>query len=60
MEEIVIYKFQLEAMVDALRVTSNIHECQKGVTCHDRMVKQSLQYGRNALEGKKDKIVPYI
>lgn len=60
MEEIVIYKFQLEAMVEALRITSNIHKSHEGKTCHDRQVRQSLQYGKNALAGKKDEHVKYI
>lgn len=60
MEEITIYKFQLETMVEALRITSNIHESSKGKTCHDRQVRQALQYGKNALEGKKENKVSYF
>jgi len=60
MEEITIYKFQLEKIIDALRITSNIHNCTKGVTCHDRQVRQSLEYAKNALIGNKDETVNYI
>lgn len=59
MEEITIYKFQLEAIAEALRITSNIHNSKDGRTCHDRQVRQSLQFAKNALEGKKDVIVKY-
>jgi hypothetical protein len=60
MEEITIYKFQLETIIEALRITSNIHNSSKGVTCHDRQVRQALEYAKNALEGKKDVEVRYI
>lgn len=60
MEEITIYKFQLETIAEALRITSNIHESSKGKTCHDRQVRQALQYAKNALEGKKDVEVRYM
>ena len=59
MEEITIYRFQLETMIEALRITSNIHSCSKNITCHDRQVNQAIQYGKNALEGKKDERVIY-
>lgn len=60
MEEIVIYKFQLEAIIEALRITSNIHNSSKGITCHDRQVRQAKKYAENALEGKKDERVKYM
>ncbi|MBK9936650.1 MAG: hypothetical protein IPP05_21685 [Cytophagaceae bacterium] len=60
MEEITIYKFQLETIIEALRITSNIHESSKGVTCHDRQVRQALKFAKNALEGKKDDEVRYM
>lgn len=60
MEEIRIYKFQLEAIKEALRVTANIHNSRKGETCHDRMVRQAEQYAINALEGNYKKQVSYI
>ena len=60
MEEIVIYKFQLEAIVEALRLTSNIHNSSEGKTCHSRCVREALEYGKNALKGEKDKRVKYI
>lgn len=54
MEEIVIYKFQLENILEALRITSNIHNSSNGETCHDRQVRDAYQYAKNALAGKKD------
>lgn len=61
MEEITIYKYQLETIKEALRVTANIHNSRKSrETCHDRMVVKAEQYAENALKGEKDKEVKYI
>ena len=61
MEEITIYKFQLEVIKEALRITANIHGSRKKKeTCHDRMVVQAEKYAENALKGEKDIRVPYI
>lgn len=64
MEEITIYKYQLEAIYDALRITANIHgsrnPMKRGRTCHDRQVKQSEQFAKNALKGEYKKEVPYL
>lgn len=60
MKEITIYEFQLETILEALRITSNIHGSHKGKTCHDRQVRQAYQYAKNALEGKKDIQVNYM
>ncbi len=60
MEEITIYKFQLETIIEALRITSNIHESSKGKTCHDRQVRQAYEFAKNALQGKKDIEVKYM
>lgn len=60
MEEITIYKFQLETIIEALRITSNIHKSSEGKTCHDRQVRQAYQYAKNALQGKKEEEVPYM
>lgn len=60
MEEVTIYKFQLEVILEALRITSNIHGCSKGVTCHDRQVRQAYEYAKNALNGEIDTDVPYM
>lgn len=59
MEEITIYKFQLEAIYDALRITANIHESHKLKTSHDRQVIHAKEYAMNALDGRKDTIVKY-
>lgn len=60
MEEIIIYKFQLETIVETLRITSNIHESTKGETCYDRQVRQAYEYAKNAIKNEKDTIVKYI
>lgn len=60
MEEITLYKFQLENIIEALRITSNIHNSTKLVTSHDRQVRSALQYAKNALNGDKDIEVNYI
>jgi hypothetical protein len=60
MEEITIYKFQLETIIEALRITSNIHNSSKGVTCHDRQVRQAYEYAKNALKGEKETEVNYM
>lgn len=60
MEEITIYKFQLESIAEALRITSNIHKSKEGKTAHDRMVRQAYQFAKNALAGNKEKEVNYM
>lgn len=58
MEEIKIYKFQLEAIANALRLTANIHESRETKeTAFDRAVVQAEQYAKNALKGNIDIIV---
>jgi len=46
MEEITIYKFQLKTIIEALRITSQIHNSSKGITCHDRQVRQAYEYAK--------------
>lgn len=64
MEKITIYKFQLESIKDALRITANIHDSRNknkdGRGCHDRMVAQAERYAQNALKGNIDERVIYI
>lgn len=60
MRKVKIYEFQLKAIKEALRISARIHNSKEGVTCHDRQVRQSLQYAENALEGNIDKEVPYM
>jgi len=60
MNKIEIYKFQLETIQEALRITSNIHNSSLGKTCHDRQVRQAKKYTDNALEGKIDVRVNYM
>ena len=60
MEEITIYKFQLESIIEALRLTNNLHDCSKGETCFDRQVRLAYEYAKNALSGDKDILVNYV
>ena len=60
MEEITIYKFQLETIIEALRITSNIHNSHEKKTCHDRQITQAYSYAKNALNGEKDNPVKYM
>ena len=59
MEEVTIYKFQLEAIKEALRVAANSFECRNQTTCVDRMICQAEKYAENALNGQKDIEVKY-
>lgn len=60
MEEITIYKFQLETIIEALRLTSKLHRSNKGETCYDRQVRQAYEFAKNALNGMKDTEVRYL
>lgn len=60
MKEITIYEFQLKEIIDALRMTLNLRNSQKGETCFDRTVRQSYEFAKNALAGEKDIEVKYI
>lgn len=61
MDEIIIYEYQLKAILNALRITANIHESRnpkkERKTCHDRDVVQAEQFAKNALEGNYKKEV---
>ncbi len=59
MEEITIYKFQLQNIIDALRITSNLHHCSEGKTSYDRQVRQAYEQAKNAMNVSKDIQVPY-
>lgn len=54
MEEVIIYKFQLEAIKEALRLTINIYNCGSKETAYDRTVMQANEFAKNALSGEKD------
>lgn len=60
MKEIIIYEYQLKNIIEALRMTSNIHNCYEGKTCHDRTVRQAYEQAKNAMVGDRDKEVSYI
>jgi hypothetical protein len=51
MDEIKIYKFQLEHIVDALQTTSRLHKSSDCTTCFDRDITQAIRFGKNALLG---------
>jgi hypothetical protein len=50
----------LQNIIDALRITSNLHHCSKGKTCYDRQVRQAYEQAKNAMNGSKDIEVPYM
>ena len=56
MEEIIIYKYQLKAIQNALRLAININECNKkyNQTCFDRQILKAKLFADNALNGKID------
>jgi hypothetical protein len=60
MEEIIIYKYQLQIIIDALRLTANYGDCRKGLTCYDRQVRQAEQFAINVMNNEKDKQVKYM
>ncbi len=60
MEEITIYKYQLEEIIEAFRLTNNIYHTRDKKTCYDRIVTRAEQYAQNAIEGKKDRKVGYV
>jgi hypothetical protein len=60
MDEVTIYRYQLDAIQDALRLASNIHDSQRGETCFDRCIRQSKQFAENAQAGEYKRRVNYI
>lgn len=64
MEKVEIYRFQLEEIIDALRMTANIHgsrnPSKEGQTCHDRTVVKAEKFAKNALEGNIDREVSHF
>jgi hypothetical protein len=61
MEEVKIYKFQLKAIQNALRLTKQIYvDDKEEETCYARQVKQAKLYAENALNNDIDKHVPYL
>jgi hypothetical protein len=55
MKEVIIYEFQLQTILDALRLTHNLHNSGAGETCFDRQVR----YAQNALDDKRDTMVRF-
>ena len=56
MDEITIYKYQLKAIQNALRLAITINECYKieSQTCFDRQMLKAKLFVDNALSGKID------
>ena len=57
MKEITIYEFQLKTIIEALRITSNIHNSSKGKTCHDRQVRQALEFAKTL---RDDQVIDFL
>ena len=57
MEEMKIYKFQLEQIKETLRIVSNIFDSSKKEACIDRDIMVSIAMVDNALNGEIDKRV---
>lgn len=55
MKEIIIYEYQLKQIIEALRLSSVIHNCSTRETCYDRQVTQAKEMAENCLKGEKDK-----
>lgn len=60
MKKIEIYEFQLKEIIEAFRMTNNIHNCSSKETCFDRTVNRAYEYSKNALDGKIDNKVNYM
>jgi len=57
MEEVKIYKWQLEAIADVLRLTGNIFDVRDRDSCYARDFRQAEKLAKNALDGNPDKKV---
>lgn len=60
MEVKTIYEYQLEVIVNALRLTNNLHKSSEGKTCFDRQVREAYEYAKNAMANEKEKQVNYM
>lgn len=59
MEKVVLYKYQLEEIQDALRMVMMLRKSIKNETCLDRTVKRAKKYAENALNDKININVDY-
>lgn len=57
MKELKIYEYQAKVIEDALRLTSNFHNCSNKETCYDRDVTDALKMIRNIIAEKPDELV---
>jgi len=55
MEEILIYKYQLEAIKDTLRMTANVLKSHSKETCLDRCIMKSIEMVDDTLKKSKTK-----
>lgn len=55
MKELTIYEYQLKQIIEALRLTSMLHNCSTRKTSFDRQVTQAKEMAENCLNGEKDK-----
>lgn len=54
-----IYDFQLDEIIEALKITSINNKCSRKITAFDRIVSRALDYAQNVKNGHKDKYVQY-
>ena len=57
MEEIIVYKYQLEIIEQALRLTNNICNCKDKTTSFDRDVVQAYKTVQNLTKGDKETLI---
>lgn len=52
MKEIVIYEYQLDEIINALRLCGNVLNTQTKTSCLDRVVEKAKKFAQNAKDGK--------
>jgi hypothetical protein len=57
MKELIIYEFQAQAILDALKLTARIYDCGSKESCYDRDVMQSIRTMENVLAEKLEERV---
>jgi hypothetical protein len=51
MDEVIIYRFQLESILDVLQLTSRYNNSSECDTCYNRDITQAIRFTKNALDG---------
>jgi hypothetical protein len=60
MKELIIYEFQAQAILDALKMTDRILSCNCKASCYDRDIMQSIKTLENVLAEKpKERVERY-